>query len=113
MFLSLSKREFQHFVMQYILINLENRDMLNERRDLKEVENNPDSKTAGKGQWKNEDPIWHHFINFIGNRGLENYLKQRQPRYDGVVRIRGLAFGEELVEMQKGADGDRDVRLAL
>ena len=113
MFLSLSKRELQHFIMQYVLLNLENFEELDARRDLNEVRDNPDDEDAGKGQWKNEDHIWRHFINFISNRGLENYLKQRQPRYDGIVRIRGRAFAEEVIDMQEGDKNARDIRMAL
>jgi hypothetical protein len=121
MFLNLDKREYQHMVMEYILYSLSISDEeypINDKtleglsKDDKDFLIKTRKPRTYMEVWKREDPIWAHFLRFIANRSLENYIQQRWPTLEGRVRLQGRRLSEQIVAIRHGKDNDT-VKVAL
>ena len=108
MFLNLEKREFQHFILQYLLANLQQYD------DLMERSESEDDLMAEAGQWQEEDPVWQYFMNFLKRRNVENRLNQLWPRWEGRIKVMGPIFSQKIIDTrQKGSKSDNTIKFAI
>lgn len=108
MFISLQKKEFQHFVLQYILSNLEQFDELSERA------NSEEDLFAEAGQWQEEDDIWYYIMNLLKRRNVENRLRQTWPRWEGRVKVLGPVLAQRIIDTRQiGNKSESTVKIAI
>ena len=108
MFLNLEKREFQHFVMQYLLSNIQQYD------DLMLRGGSDDEIFSEGGQWQEEDPIWQYFINLLKRRNVETRLNQLWPRWEGRIKVLGPILAQTIIDTrQVGRKSEQTVKLAV
>lgn len=96
--LSLEKKEFQHFILQYILSNLEILDILMEGDE-------------GGKPLKEQDFAWADVMRFIQRRSVENRIRQRWPLFEPRIKSLGKNMAEEIMSWESSEDtGDRKTK---